>query len=306
LNFAALDIGGTTIKYAVVTEQGEISEKASVLTPKTGKIAIINQLCEIVRQLDEVKRIDAVAISSAGQINSLTGEVIFATDAIPEYAGVNIRKELEARINKPVRIENDVHCAALGEYWLGAAKGNEDFLCLTFGTGIGGAIIMNGSIFHGTTFSVAEFGHITLHPNGLPCVCGDHGCLEMYASSLALEKKIIGLTGRTQVSLAHFFEEAKAGDPVIEGVIDAWVEDIAAGLKTLIHSFNPRLIVIGGGISAQGDYLIKKIQKSTYARVMPSFRKQLTIDFAQKANDANLLGAVYHSLKVMFPEERSF
>ncbi|ARK29850.1 ROK family protein [Halalkalibacter krulwichiae] len=301
MNFAAIDIGGTTIKYALVTEHGEISEKAAVPTPKTGKKAMVDQLVEICKRLDARKKIDAVAISSAGQINSQTGEVIFATDAIPEYAGLNIIEELESRLNKPVTVENDVHCAALGEYWVGAAKGNDNFLCLTFGTGIGGAVVNNGLIYHGSTYSAAEFGHITLYPNGLSCVCGDHGCLEMYASSLALEKRIMDLTGRTQETLPIFFEEARSGNIVIEGVIDSWVEDIAAGLKTLIHSFNPKQIVIGGGISAQGEYLISKIQKSTYARIMPSFSKQLTIDMAQKTNDANLLGAVYHSLKVVFP-----
>ncbi|WP_157812104.1 ROK family protein [Alteribacter populi] len=297
MNLAAIDIGGTTIKYAVVTDRGEIHYQSHVPTPKTGKADMLGQLDEVVKQLQGLADVEGIAISSAGQINSQTGTVVYATETIPGYTGMNVKKDLEALTNLRVTVENDVHCAALGEYWQGAAKASKHFLCLTIGTGIGGAIVIDGSLYHGSSYSAGEFGHITLYPNGLPCTCGDEGCYEMYTSSLALERRIADRIGGREVSLPALFEEAKKSDAMIEEVIDSWANDVGAGLKTLIHSFNPDQVVIGGGISAQGEYLISKIRQATYPRVMTSFSKSLRIDIAKHANNANLYGAVYWFLK---------
>src|SRR5699024_6550425 len=137
----------------------------------------------------------------------------------PGYIGLNIKKELEKTFKLPIFVDNDVNCAALGEYWKGAAKKVTSFICLTLGTGIGGAIVTNGSIYKGTNYSAGEFGHMTLHPNGRACSCGDYGCFEQYASSKALEEMAKSRLNK-DISLPTLFELSRYGDKEAKLVID--------------------------------------------------------------------------------------
>ncbi|MDQ0255894.1 glucokinase-like ROK family protein [Evansella vedderi] len=293
VNIIVFDIGGTNIKYGVINEAGEILYKSSVATAITAESNdIVRQLLDLGKELKLKWGATGVAISSAGQINSHTGEVIHATDTIPGYRGTNLKQEIESVLNVPVVVENDVNCMAIGEYWKGAAKGKENFLSLALGTGIGGAIVLNGSLHTGASFSAGELGHMTLYPKGKLCTCGDKGCYEMYASSLALEKKARGVL-QTDVTLPELFAGAKSGNSVMESVIDEWIEDMALGIKTLVHIFNPELIVIGGGVSAQGSYLLEKLRPSVYGKIMPPFRSLMSIEVAQQGNDANLIGSSF-------------
>jgi len=291
---STFDIGGTNIKYGVLNEHGDILYKSKVVTKvNKGGLAIIGQIKEIAEGLRKHYNIDGIAISSAGQINTKEGTVIYATDSLPDYTGLNIKKELETAFNLPVVVENDVNCAALGEYWLGAARGYDQFLCMTLGTGIGGAIVNGGEIYKGVGYSAGEFGHMTLYPGGKPCACGDTGCYECYASSRALKQRAEQHLNKS-VSLPDLFNQARQGNREAEWIIDQWVSDVALGIKSIVHIFNPSLIVIGGGVSEQGDYLLKKLQKNVAACIMPSFRRYLEVKLAQNGNDANLQGAVYH------------
>lgn len=295
----AFDIGGTNIKYGVLNDQGEIRYKAKTATKaREGGRAVVKQIKEIVEQLRQAYNLTGIAISTAGQIDKRHGRVIHATGSLPGYTGLNIKKKLETAFHMPVMVDNDVNCAALGEYWKGVAKGVDHFLCLTLGTGIGGAIIMDGEVYHGAAYSAGEFGHMTLYPGGKACLCGDDGCYESYASSKALQQRAYQQM-KANISLPVLFQQAKQGDGKAESVIDLWVQDVALGLKTLVHIFNPRLIVIGGGISEQGSYLLDKVQKHLYSRIMPSFRHSLALKLAQNGNDANLQGAVYQLKKYL-------
>ena len=289
----AFDIGGTSIKYGVLNEQGDMLYKSKTDTRASeGGMAVIGQVIEIAKRLQTDYTLNGLAVSTAGQIDKQEGSVIHATESLPGYTGLNIKKELEIALDLPVMIDNDVNCAALGEYWRGAAKEVSHFLCMTLGTGIGGAIVMNGQVYPGAGYSAGEFGHMTLYPDGKPCLCGDSGCYEQYASSSALEHRAADYF-KTSISLPLLFNQAKQGDRASELLIDKWIDDVALGIKSLVHIFNPPLIVIGGGISEQGDYLLKKLQKNVNARIMPSFQHSLELKMAQNGNDANLQGAVY-------------
>lgn len=289
----AFDIGGTNIKYGVLNEQGDILYKSKTATKvNEGGAAIIGQVKEIARHLQEYYKLNGIAISTAGQIDKRNGKVIHATDSLPGYTGLNIKKELEASFDLPVVVDNDVNCAALGEYWHGAAQGVDHFLCMTLGTGIGGSIIVNGQVYNGASYSAGEFGHMTLYPGGEPCLCGDNGCYEQYASSSALDRRAQEYFKQT-ISLQELFYQAKRGEKTAELIIDQWVDDVALGIKSLVHIFNPPLIVIGGGISEQGNYLLEKLQRNVDARIMISFQRSLELKLAQNGNDANLQGAVY-------------
>lgn len=289
----AFDIGGTNIKHGILSEQGEVLYKGIEATKASeGGMAIIGQIKEIARYLQEKEELSGIAISTAGQIDKHKGIVIHATDSLPGYTGINIKQELEHAFALPVSVDNDVNCAALGEYWQGAAKGVDQFLCLTLGTGIGGAIIVDGQVYHGAGYSAGEFGHMTLYPDGEKCLCGDRGCYECYASSRALEQRAQKQI-QADISLHELFNRANQGDPDAESFIDQWVYDVALGIKSLVHIFNPSLIMIGGGISEQGNYLLEKLRRSVDAKIMPSFQHSLELKMAQNGNDANLQGAVY-------------
>lgn len=289
----AFDIGGTSIKYGVLNEQGDILFKSNIPTMASeGGQAVLGQVKELTKELLVDHDLEGIAVSTAGQINNAEGKVIYSTDSLPGYTGLNIKQDLETEFKLPIAVDNDVNCAALGEYWRGAAQDVDQFLCMTLGTGIGGSIIIDGQVFTGAAYSAGEFGHMTLYPGGKPCLCGDAGCYEQYASSKALSERAQEGMGKN-ISLPTLFDVARDGDQTAESIIDSWVDDVALGIKSLVHIFNPPLIVIGGGVSAQGDYLLDKLKSSVDRRIMPSFKRNLDIRLAENDNDANLQGAVY-------------
>lgn len=294
MQLGVIDIGGTSIKYGVVDGHGTIIHHTSIPTEASkGGRTVVEKVYRICDRLMEEQDLAGIAISSAGQIDSVKGEVVFATDNIPGYSGTPLAELVANHTGLPVTVENDVNCTALGEYWQGAAKGFNHFLCVTIGTGIGGALVLDGKLYTGAHFSAGEIGHINLYPNGKPCTCGNRGCYEKYASSSALSELVEHEFG-VEMSLRHFFELAKAGEAKAVMLFKHWVEDVTTGLQSLVHIFNPELIVIGGGISAQGDFLRDAIQSSLDKKIMPNHRKSLQIKLAQHDNKANLLGAAKH------------
>ncbi|GAA0593537.1 ROK family protein [Virgibacillus siamensis] len=294
MQIAVFDIGGTSIKYGIVNNKGEIFHSDSIATEaQHGGEAVINKLLKKCDELREHYTVDGVSISSAGQIDNVNGRVVFATDNIPHFSGLPIQGMVHHHTNLPVKVENDVNCTALGEYWKGAAKGADDFLCVTIGTGIGGALFLDGKLYTGHNYSAGEIGHINLYPHGKACTCGNDGCFEKYASSSALEEMIVSRLGYS-LELRKFFEMLSFGDVRCSEIFARWIDDLTTGLQSLVHIFNPELIVIGGGISAQGQFLLQAIDSALKTKLMPNHRKSLTVKLAQNENKANLLGAAKH------------
>lgn len=291
MKILAFDIGGTEIKYALCDESFNLTEKKSIPTnAHEGGKRIIERVIEIIKSCDGI---DRVGISTAGQVDSVKGEIVFATDTIPGYTGVKIKELVQKETGIPTAVENDVNSAALGEAIFGAGIGEKSFICLTYGTGIGGAIYLDGKLFTGNSFSAGEFGHIVTHQGGRKCTCGGEGCYEAYASTTALvndvnEKLGLSLNGR------EIFE--RFDDPEIKAVIDLWIDEIVTGLKSLVYIFNPALIVAGGGIMNE-EYITKEINARLQSQLMNSFKK-LRVVKAQMGNDANKLGAAYLASKL--------
>lgn len=286
MKILVFDIGGTEIKYALCDESFNLSDKKSVPTNAyEGGKRIIERVVEIAKTFDGV---DRIGISTAGQVDSEKGMIVYATDSIPGYTGTQIKQIVESEIGVPCAVENDVNSAALGEAHFGAAKDESNFICLTYGTGIGGAIFLDGKLFKGCGCSAGEFGHFVTHANGLSCTCGGCGCYEAYASSGALVRAVAKKTGR-QLNGREIF--AEFGNPEIKAVIDEWIDEIVVGLKGLVYIFNPSLIVAGGGIMNE-KYITDEINKRLGAQLMQSFRC-VKVRKAEKGNDANLLGAAY-------------
>ncbi len=291
MKILAFDIGGTEIKYAFCDENFNLSEKNSVPTnAHEGGKRIIERIVEIIRDCGGA---DRIGISTAGQVDSVKGEIIFATDSIPGYTGTKIKEIIEAETGIPTAVENDVNSAAIGEAVFGAAKGCPDFICLTYGTGIGGAIFFDGKLFTGASFSAGEFGHMITHAGGKPCTCGGKGCYEAYASASALVKTVNEKLG-TKMNGREIFENFSS--PEIRALIDEWIDEIVIGLKSLIYIFNPPLIVAGGGIMNE-KYITDEINRRLGDELMGSFSK-VKIVKALMGNDANKLGAAYLASKI--------
>ena len=292
-----IDIGGTMIKFGLLTLEGNILESGEIDTEASKGIDILfGKLCGIVEKFLKDNEIIGIAVSGTGQIDGSIGKVIGGNPIIPGWIGTNLVEKLENRFNMPAVLENDVNCAALGEKWLGAGKGQDNFVCITIGTGIGGGVVLNGDIFRGDTCVAGEFGHIQIEKNGKPCLCGKKGCFERYASATALVNMAKERTGET-LNGKEIFDRERAGEEVFVDIIKEWVDYFTDGLSTIAYIFNPPLIVIGGGVTKQGDYLLDKINKSFDRKVGINYKKNLQIKFAELGNNAGMLGAEYLLLK---------
>lgn len=291
MRILAFDIGGTEIKYAVCDEKFNLTEKNSIPTnAHEGGRKIIDRVVEIIKTYDGI---DRIGISTAGQVDSVNGRIVYATDSIPGYTGIEIKKIVESETGIPTAVENDVNSAAIGEAVFGAAKGFDSFICLTYGTGIGGAIYLDGKLFTGNSFSAGEFGHIVTHAGGKSCTCGGCGCYEAYASASALVNSVNEALG-TSMNGKDIFDNFD--NPSIRSIIDKWIDEIVIGLKGLVYIFNPSLIVAGGGIMEQ-TYITDEINSKLQQELMASFKKVKVVK-ALMGNDANKLGAAYLASKL--------
>ena len=293
MRILAFDIGGTFIKYALCNDNFELTEKNKIPTnANQGGQVIIQRIIDII---ESYENIDRVAISTAGQVDSEHGVVVYSTDNIPYYTGMMVKSLIENKTGIPTCVENDVNAAALGEAHFGAAKGESDFICLTLGTGVGGAIFLNNKLYKGSASAAGEIGHMVIHAGGRQCTCGGEGCFECYASANALIKAVNKISDEP-LDAFQIFQKENMQRPEIRSEIDKWIDEIIIGLMNLIYIFNPPLIVIGGGIMNE-DYIIELIDRKIYSRLMKSF-KNVRIERSQKGNDSALLGVAYEASKL--------
>jgi len=292
MKILVFDIGGTAIKHGVCIDDELVTISETPTNAKLGGRHIVDTIISLIEKEDGY---DAIGISTAGQVNASEGYIIYANSNIPHYTGMQIRKELEERFHVPVAVENDVNSAALGEAIYGGGKDYESFLCLTYGTGVGGAIIEHKEVYHGSSFSAAEFGAIVTHSaekkNGSDFF---DGCYERYASTTALVQKAIAYDS----SLCNGREIFKNLDnPKVMEILDDWIDEILLGLSSLIHIFNPSCIILGGGIMTQ-PLVMEKIAAKKEKYIMPSF-SHVELKPAALGNHAGVLGAHYLAKKLL-------
>lgn len=289
MKIAAIDIGGTAIKYCLYNDQFPFKKEIVHEVPtnaQAGGDAVIEKANKIISSMEDF---DAIAISTAGQVNPVSGSIIYATDNIPGYTGIQIKKRMETFFKVPVIVENDVNAAALGEAAFGAGKNFSDFLCLTYGTGIGGAIIIDKEIYYGSSYSAAEMGHLITHANGLQCTCSNKGCYEAYASTTALVQAVKAGSG-LELNGRQIFT-AKKDNPAVESAVIAWIHEIMWGLVSLIHIFNPPCIILGGGIMNE-SFIHDYIEQNLNHYLMKSYQ-QVEIKQALLGNTAGLQGMIH-------------
>lgn len=288
MKIAALDIGGTAVKSCLYTAGTPLTKNDISETPTNASLGAETLMNTVKQILANMGRFDRIAVSTAGQVDPVSGSILFATDNLPGYTGTPVKKLLEQTFDVPTAVENDVNSAALGEAFFGAGKDSGSFLCLTYGTGIGGAIVQNDEIFHGSSCAAGEFGHILTHAGGLPCTCGGHGCYEAYASTGALCRRVQESTGFSLSGREIF---SRLEDVQIKQIVLDWIDEIVWGLVSLIHAFNPPCIVLGGGVM-DAPLILPLIREKLPQYLMPNHRV-VRIERAALGNTAGLLGAVH-------------
>ena len=306
-----VDLGGTNIKYGVVSSKGEILEKGLISSFASSKKEII--LSNIKRAITTLLifarennvKIEGIGLGCPGTVNIKTGTIMNMVPNVPQLKNVNIKKELGKYFNLPIFVDNDANLMAWAEYLFGAARGYDNCLCLTIGTGIGSGIILDGKLFRGSSFAGAEFGHTSICYDGIKCNCGNIGCVEMYASARAMVYKARKLLSEGKDSILNNMVDGDVKKVSTKLIFDAWkekdrlcsqiVEDTCLYLGTAISSavnlLNPEVVVIGGGVAEAGMRFIKKIEKETKKRANPSATRNLKVVKAKLGNDAGFIGA---------------
>ena len=298
--YFGIDIGGTAVKLGIVDETGRVllkgEESVSFDGYQTPVLTTVRRAAKefLTTNSIPVESLAGIGVSATGQIDSRKGIVAGTCGNFPNYIGSPIKSALEEDFGLPVTVANDANCMTLGEVWVGAAQGYTDVIGVTLGTGVGGGILTGDRLLEGAQGLGGELGHYRTHAlDGVDCTCGAKGCWERYAATTALvraakEKDPAWQDGRA------IFAAVKADNATALALLDAWTDEIAQGLAGMVHIFNPQLILIGGGVSAQQKLLVDPIAARVKASVMPAFAEGLEIRAAQLHNDAGMVGAVYY------------
>lgn len=264
----AIDIGGTNLRAAIVDRNGRIFARQRHATLLT-RDGLAGQLAAIIRNAKaKESRIAAAGIGFPGPMKIKEG-IVLTPPNIPDCTNLPLKKILEKATRLPVFLENDANAAALGEYWIGAARGAQSVVCLTLGTGIGGGIVLDGKVWRGAGDVAAELGHITVKPGGRKCGCGKRGCLETYASASGVARsaralirkgsgsKMYQLAGNklSAVSSAVVDRAARQGDRVARAVLDETGRILGMAIGNLLNVLNPAVVVLTGGLSRAGRML---------------------------------------------------
>lgn len=289
---AVLDIGGTTIKYGVLQEvdgwldcvfRDEVDSNAKQLKGP----GIVARVEGLIALLQKNYKIDGIAISTAGMVDAKTGVILYANENIPQYTGINLKNAFESRFGIPCWVENDVNAAALGEFCYGAGTGADSMLMLTIGTGIGGAIVLQGEIYHGHSGSAGEIGYMWID--------GEH--FQNAASTTALVHNTKKTLEMPDLNGRKIFTMAKEGNEICQKEIENLCEMIIKGVSNCVCLLNPQVVVLGGGIMAQSEYLKPIMNRYMRKYLNEEMLRHTKLEFAKLANTAGMVGAYAHFQK---------
>ncbi|UQS83388.1 ROK family glucokinase [Bombilactobacillus thymidiniphilus] len=305
-----IDLGGTTIKFAIVTTKGQITKQWSIKTNilDAGN-CIIPDMIESITEHLKLERLTTtdflgIGIGTPGSVNYKEGTVNNAFNLNWDHQ-VNIKTELEAQLKMPVLIENDANVAALGEQWQGAGENSSNMAFVTLGTGVGGGIIINDQIVHGIGGAAGEIGHMIIDPQGYLCTCGKKGCLETIASARGIVHLSYDLAERyaassalkdliaegQDISAKNVLDLAKENDELALQILQIVSDNLGQALANISVTINPEYIIIGGGVSNAGTFLLDKVQQAYDKYVFAGVRNTTRLRLATLGNSAGVLGA---------------
>lgn len=288
--YVSIDIGGTAIKYGVLSGDGELVCRSEMRTESyKGGMSILAKAVGIVERYYETGAVDGICISTAGMVDTEKGEIFYAAPLIPEYAGTRFKETMESRFGIPCEVENDVNCAGLAESVSGASKGSSSSLMLTIGTGIGGCAIIDGKVFHGFSNSACEVGY--MHMAGSD--------FQTLGAASILSRKVAEWKNEPSERWNGYriFQDAQKGDALCIRAIDEMTDVLGQGIANICYVLNPEVVVLGGGIMAQEEYLKGRVEKAVEKYLVASIASRTRIAFAKHRNDAGMLGAFYHFMQ---------
>ncbi len=309
--YIGLDIGGTTIKGILTDKSGKILKTGKINTEKTAE-TILNSITEFCNDLAnsnkiKISKIDAIGIGVAGAIDTKKGKIIVSPNihALDNYS---LASKINQKLKVPVFIENDANVALLGEAWLGNGRKYQNWIMLTLGTGVGGGAIIDGKVLRGRDGFAAEFGHITIYPDGNPCGCGNKGCLETYASATALVNYATKVLHNNKNSSAYkksavegisskfIYDEAKNGDKLCNEIIKEVGKNLGIGVANLINIFNPEAVIFAGGLSRAIDLLLPEIKNEVEKRAMKGLKDKIKYHIVKHEDKGPALGAIKNAI----------
>lgn len=292
-NYVCFDIGGTGIKYGILDENGNIIEKYSINSEARtiGGPGIINKIIDIANDFKKNYTLHGIAISCAGMIDSKSGTVLFTDEhLIPNFSGMKVKELVEEKTNLKCEIENDVNCAGLGELWLGDESNVSLVSMLTIGTGIGSCLIKDKKLITGNTMCAGEVGK-TLIPGGR---------FEDIASSYAMTTKLEKKLGLKPESLdgKMVFDEIEKGNNIYIEAVDEMINNLAIGISNLCFTYNPGIIILGGGIMARNEYFKPRLEENLKKYLPEVIYNGTEIRFAKLKNDAGMIGALKNFINI--------
>lgn len=307
-----IDLGGTNIKVGLVDDKCNIVAKTSAKTdlPRPADEICASIVEAVWKVLGEAKvtigEVNSIGIGTPGVANRDSGIVLYSCNL--DFRNTDLRSLIKKRLDKPIYVENDANAAAFGEVLAGAGKGCRNVVVVTLGTGVGGGIIIDGKIYTGFNYCGAELGHTVIEYGGRPCSCGRKGCFEAYSSATALinmtketmeahkDSKMWEIAGGSldNVDGKTAFDGMRADDPAAKELIAKYIEYLGCGLTNIVNTFQPEMLLIGGGICREGENLTKPlyefINRESYC---VDADKATKLDVCKLGNDAGIIGAAF-------------
>lgn len=284
--YIAIDIGGTKIKYGIIDEHANITEQEEKNSnAHLGGEHLVSLVCDICQNFISMYDIEGVCISTAGMVDSDEGKIIYSGKQIPNYIGVNWKKIIRDKFNLMCEVENDVNCAGLSEYKVGAGKGSKSCVCITVGTGIGACMVEEDKIYHGSNNSAFEVGYMNIGESMYQDIASTTALVNNVKKRLNMIDDIDG---------KYIFEKAKQGDLICNEEIYNLLLNLASGIANICYVVNPEIVVLGGGIMEQKDFLRPKLEKALKEKMLGYILDRTKFDFAKNGNQAGMLGAYYN------------
>ena len=303
-----IDVGGTGIQLGLVDHEGRIVHRGGIVTEAgIGYEKQIRAIADCVLEtiaasghtLDEI---DTIGAGVPGVADPRTGHIAFCTNL--GWKDVPFREEMRRWIDKPVYFDNDATVAGLAEYHAGVSAGTHSSVFITLGTGVGGAIILNGKVWNGFHGVGSEIGHVIFGVDGEPCTCGNRGCLERYCSATAIirmareavkdhpESLILQKAGSPEkINARIVIDSARENDPVAAQVYDRYVRYLAQAIASIVSFLDPEIVVLGGGVSKAGDFLLDAVRKDVPNYLLYKTLPYSRIELARLGPDAGIIGA---------------
>ena len=301
-----IDLGGTGIKFGLVDKRGRLLRATQVLTPsKKDPIEVIHFMVAQAKGLLETAhtKIAGIGIGTAGDVDPKSGVVRISPNL--DWKNVPLKALIARRLKYPITVDNDANVAAWAAYVVEAKQRVKNLLCVTVGTGVGGGLIIDGKLYRGATGSAAEIGHLTLYPDGVPCPCGNHGCLERYVGARAMAKEAreaIERGSQTLITrLVHndlakvtplvLQEAARLNDKLALQLWNQVGERLGIGLASLVNVLNPEWIVLAGGLSRAGNLLLDPVRRTLLKRSFPTPAKAVRLVISKLDQELGVVGA---------------